>query len=154
MSRRATTRTAYTLVELIIVLLVISILAVVAGSRVSHSMCVQRAEGAARRIVADLEMLRARARHGSQQQNIVFDANTHCYTIASFVDPDRPGEPYHVSLADLYQAQLDTVNLGGDATLLVTGHGVADSSGTIIVRSGTEARTILIDSDTAKGEIQ
>lgn len=139
-------RHGYSHVELIIAILVIGIVAAVSMPRFAASIQRQRAEAAARRVAADLEALRGLASTTSQQQSAVFDISTNSYTLAGLTNPDRPGQPYKVSLASqLYGSILVSANFGGDATILFNGYGVPDSSGTVMLKSGQTTKTITIE---------
>lgn len=147
-------RRAFTLVELLIAVLVLGILATAAASRFAQAVANQQALSAARRVAADLELLRTTARKTSQEQTITFTVSGHAYSTSALIDPDRPGQTYQVSLQKLYDAKLDTVDLGGDAVLKFSGFGLPDSGGAITVKCGSCARTVLIDADSGVASVQ
>jgi hypothetical protein len=59
---------------------------------------------------------------------------------------ERSGEPYEVNVgAEPYVVQITWVGFGGDATVVFNGYGVPDSSGHVVVESGSQARTITLN---------
>ena len=61
---------------------------------------------------------------------------------------DLSGSPYNVSIVS---AEFDNA---ADADVQFNGYGVPDSSGTIVVESGSFQRTIVLDRETGKATIQ
>jgi hypothetical protein len=55
---------------------------------------------------------------------------------------DLAGEPY--------RAMIQTVDFDGESALQFNGYGALESGGTIVVKSGSETRTILLDGATGK----
>lgn len=145
-------RRAFSLVEVVIVLAIVAVAAAVATPRYANAVTHYRAEAAARRIVAELETLRAAARAESQSRSIAFAKATGVakYTVGGQNDPDRPGSAYVVDLtAPPYRCRLRSIDLGGDNELVFNGYGVPDSGGEVIVQCGRVTRRITIDA--AKG---
>src|SRR3954463_11290584 len=87
-------RRAFTMIELVIVLLVMGILTAVASPKFVDSLLFHRVESAARRVKADLELARTQARLTSASQSIAF-ANS-AYTLANMKNLDKPGAVYFV----------------------------------------------------------
>lgn len=144
-------RAAYTLVELVVVILLLGIVAAAAGPRITKTLHRHRALAAARRIAADLEFARDTARNGSAAQSIRFDVNANSYTIPGIADPDRPASGYQVSLARIgLEAQITKVDAGGDSTLLIDGYGTPDSDARITVVAGKHAVTVVLNAATGR----
>ena len=142
---------AFSYVEVLVVVMILAIMAAVAVPKYADSLVRMRLDAAARRIVSDFAAAQARARVTSSRQTITFTVPPagSSYQIVGMSDPDRTGLTYTVNLADTsYQATLVSVNLGGDATLVYDGYGNPDSSGTIVVQSGSYTKTITIDPNT------
>jgi prepilin-type N-terminal cleavage/methylation domain-containing protein len=138
---------AFTLIELVMVVLIIGILAASAAPRFNSSVCRLQAESACNRIKADLAWVRQSAINKSATQVVQFA--TAEYTVGGVNDLDRSTKPYTVSLAaSPYQCTIASAVLGTDAVVQFNRFGQTDSGGTITVRSGSVHRTITIDAAT------
>jgi prepilin-type N-terminal cleavage/methylation domain-containing protein len=113
---------AFTLVELVIVLLVTSIFAAAATPVFVNSLLFHRVESAARRVKADLEFARQTARLTSTERTFTVIGTT--YSISPGVTSlDRPGQPYSVDLSkDPYRVSL-SADFGGFTEVRFNGYG-------------------------------
>lgn len=137
--------TSFTLLEVLIVLAIVSVLATIAVPRFTTSMNKCRADAAAQRIAADVDLARRAARASSASRRIEFNVAGDEYWIVGEADLDRSRQNYNVKLRnDPFCADLVSANLGGDATIVFDGFGEADSGGAVIISVGAEARTIQI----------
>ena len=142
--RRA--RPAFTLIELVMSLVIISMFAAVAVPRYANFTAQQRCQGAVRRIVTDLAFAKRRAQLTGTSQSVTFSVVGDFYTVVGLDDPDHPGQDYVVSLAaEPYLANVLEASLGGDKTIIFDGFGMPDSGGTIRLRIGAYEQTITID---------
>jgi prepilin-type N-terminal cleavage/methylation domain-containing protein len=142
----------FTVAEIVLVLVIVSIIAVIAIPRYANALANNRVSLAAARIVADLELAREHARFNSTGQQFAFDIDADSYKLQGMADPDRPGQDYVVWLSkDPYGADVVSTNLGGDGAIQFNGFGVPDSSGSVDISVGSCHRRISIDADT--GEI-
>ncbi len=143
---------AYSLVELLIVVVIMGITAAVAIPSFGDSIAKMNAEAAAERIRADLELARRHAINTSSSQSVVFDSDG--YALPGMDDPDHPGQPYYVDLTgDQYGVTLDSVGLGGDATIIFDGFGLPDSDVSIVIRVGDHEMTVSGDADSTQVQI-
>jgi type II secretory pathway pseudopilin PulG len=143
------------LVEVMLVVLILAVLASIALPRYAGALARYRAETAARRIVADLELAQAKARTGSASQAIAFDVARNSYAIEGMADLNKLTQAHAVSLASPpYQATLTQAALGNDARLVFNGYGVPDSGGTVAVRCGSVSKTVSIDATTGRATVQ
>lgn len=141
----------FTLVELIIVIMVIGIMAAVSVPRYADALSKHRVDAAARRIEADLELARRRARITSTSQSVQLDAGASRYALPGVPSRDHPASDYQVELAKPpYSASIASADVGGDAELRFNGYGLPDTAATIVVRSGKHQRTIVVDPDTGR----
>jgi len=137
---------AFTLFELIVVLSITTILASIVAPKYASAVARYRLESAARRIVGDIEQTRALARASGTTQVLSFAPSTHSYSIVGFVvGASRTGD-YTVRLNQPpYSVTLQSASFGGMPDLKFGGFGLPADGGMVVVRGGTEARTVLID---------
>lgn len=146
----------FTLVELVVAALVLGILAAAAVPRFAHALARQRAEAAARRVVADLEWARREASFKAARQTVSFHPSSHCYCIAPGPeDMDRRSGPYVVSLAEPpYEVRLVSAEAGGDSDIVFDPSGTPDTGATILLESGAYQATVSLSADTAPATYQ
>ncbi len=142
---------AFSLIELVLVLIIISITALLAAPRYANILAEQRATSAANRIAMDLAMAQRRAKFSSTTQSFDFNLLGDFYSIGGMQDPDHPANPYVILLADEpYLAEFVSVDFGGDAKLIFDGYGVPDTAGSVVIRSGTREKEILLKAQTGR----
>ena len=145
----ATGRPAFTLFELLIVTLIISIVAAVAVPRYANSVGRYRAEAAARRVAADLNLARAKAKSASSTRNVTFNMAAGMYTLSGIKNLDHSTDPYTVNLAGApYYVNITYADFGGVPQAQFDMYGTALWGGTVKVRTGDYERTVsLVKSD-------
>ncbi len=159
-------RRGFSLLELVMVLTIMATLAAIATPRYANAMARYRADLAARRIAADLQLAQRIARTESRSRTVQFDME-HCrYELINVSNPDQPQKPYLVNLTDSpYRAsqlkiQATQHNRGGNnktATKLkitFNGFGMPDDQYTIAVQSGAITRTVIVHADTGATSIR
>jgi prepilin-type N-terminal cleavage/methylation domain-containing protein len=157
----ALSRRAYTLIELVLVLGIMVVIAAMAAPRFGDSIARQRADGAASRIVSDLNYARALARMTSASVTVTFDPTRDKYTIPTAADPlcntpapyviDLGASPYRVNMLGGAAAPAGGAmpNTGsGNSTFSITfdGFGEASATGWIVVQAGNWSREVSLDS--------
>ncbi len=149
--RRTGNRRAFTLVELLVVLVIMGIMAGVAVPRLVSSISIQRLEAAARRITTDLAYAQRQAKFTSSERTVTFDLAADTYTLAGVPDPDHPANDYVVNLsADPYGADIQKANFGGALTATYDGFGNPASGGGIKIAVGNMTKTLTLDADSTR----
>jgi Tfp pilus assembly protein FimT len=125
-------RCAFSILELVIVGLVMSILAAVAAPVFYDSLLFHRVELAARRVKADLELTRTQARLTSSTRFIKFVNST--YTLTNTTNLDHPGAAYTVNLAKQpFVLDSATASFAGSSIVSFNGYGAPSSAGTVVL---------------------
>ena len=146
---------SFTLIDLVMAMAVIVIVAAIATPRYANALTRYRAEAAARRVAADLALTRQTAKSTSSSRTVDFDDSDDSYTIPNVRELDTAGTMYRVQLQDSpYQAQIVSVDLGGDWQIIFDGFGIPDSGGFVIVQAGDYQYTVVVDPETGAVEVQ
>jgi Tfp pilus assembly protein FimT len=135
--------------ELSLVLVIIAILGAIAAPRYSRSLSRYRAEMAARRVAADLNLASARARNQSTSQQITISGNT--YQITGMADMEKPSTTYSINLAtEPYRVTLSTTL----TTINFDMFGKPDVGGTFTLSIGDQSKSVSLDADSGVASIQ
>lgn len=146
---------AFTLLELVMVICILTILASIVAPKYASAVGRYRLDSAARRVAADIEQTRALARATGANRSISFVPANNSYSIAGIVTGTSRGAVYSVRLdAPPYSVTLESASFAGGPELLFGGFGMPADGGTIVVRSGSETKTISVDSITGSVTIQ
>lgn len=155
--RRCGRRRAFTLVELVMVLVIVGVVSAIAVPRFASATQNHRVAAAAHRLVADLTMAQSRAAMTSESLAVTFWPGTGRYAIPGVADLKSGGNTY---LVDLSASPFDAVIVsttfagatatGGTSQLRFDGFGAADASGTIIVAARDATRTVTVDPASGK----
>jgi Tfp pilus assembly protein FimT len=140
---------AFSIFELVIVCLIMSILGAVAAPTFFDSLLFHRVESAARRVKADLELARTQARLTSASQTITFTNTTATYSLAGIKSLDKPNTTYSVDLKkEPFSLTSATANFGGAATVSFDGYGTPSSGGTVVLTAKSHQCTVTLNSTT------
>jgi prepilin-type N-terminal cleavage/methylation domain-containing protein len=136
----------FTLVELVIVVLIIGILTGVAAPKFVGSLKRARADAAALRVKADLNLARQTAMSRSATQSVQFTANSAVYTLPGIADPDHPATTYSVNLADAsYGAVVTAASFGAGTILQFDRYGQPVNAGSVTISAGGFTKTVTVD---------
>ncbi|MHC4767289.1 MAG: GspH/FimT family pseudopilin [Planctomycetota bacterium] len=148
-------RTAFTLLELVMILAIVATLAAIAAPRYAAALTSYRVDGASKRIVADLELARATAQTQSATVTVYFDVLNDRYDIPGVPSLHDPDTDAGVDLSrEPYRADLVTASFGGNNKVSFDGYGFPDSGGVIAVSCGTTMKTINLDLETGLASAQ
>lgn len=138
-------RTAFSLLELVLVLIIIGVVSSVSAIRYADAAARNRAIAAARLIADEIARTKSRANAASQSFSISFGGGQSQYFVDGGTEQARVKGDIGV---DPFLATVRSAVCGDDASLVFDGFGIPDSNGSIVVRSGRRAVTIVIDGDT------
>lgn len=143
----------FSLMEITMVLVILSVAAAVAVPRYNRSITRYRVESAARRVVADLEYARNHARQTSQTVMVEFDLGNEGVKIPLI--PSLDNQPFYITNlgGDPYRVDVANANFGGDNFVAFDGYGGPDSGGTVDVRAGSLSITVTLDAVTGKASV-
>lgn len=145
---------AFTLPEICAVIAIMGVAAAIAAPRFGGSLDRKRAESAAQRVIFELAAAQQHARQTGESVLIEFDTDTHCVLIPAMKDPQRPSQPYAISLsAEPHHARITAANVKGAKLLTFNGYGDPDGGGTVTIAVGSEERTIEINEHSGRAYI-
>ena len=154
-NRSMSRRRGFTMLELVTVIAIVAILGAVAVPRYSKSHQRYQTELAARKIVADIAYARRRACISSGSQSVSFDLGAQQYQLPGVKGLRKAEDDYTVLLTEApYNAQIISADFNGDSEVIFDAYGVPDSGGTIVVGVGDYTKTIVLNPDSAKAEVQ
>jgi prepilin-type N-terminal cleavage/methylation domain-containing protein len=139
-------RAAFSLVELVVVIAVISIIGAIVVPRYGRGLARYGADAAAARIASDIGQTAALARAASQSREIRFRPTQGEYAVTGARSLTDNASAYVVDLrVSEYGVYMEMADCGGDTTLVFDGFGAADSAATLVIHRGDEARRIDLD---------
>jgi prepilin-type N-terminal cleavage/methylation domain-containing protein len=135
---------AFSMIELTIVILIISILAAVSAPAFLNSLLFHRVETAARRVKADLDYARQRARLTSTAQIVSFTGSS--YTLNGARSLENPNQVYTVNLqAAPYLLDSATANFASSQVISFDGYGTPSAGGTVVVSAKDHQCTVTLE---------
>lgn len=139
---------AFTLIELVIVMMIVAVVAAIAVPRYQLATARYRALGAARRIAADIEGLRQQAVARSLGHRFRF-RNTTTYQLTDNTAGWAGATVKSVDLSlEPYRARVSSLDLGNDGELLFNGFGVPDGAATITIAAGVASAQVSVNAST------
>jgi prepilin-type N-terminal cleavage/methylation domain-containing protein len=139
----------FSLVELVMVVVIISVLAGIAGPRFASAAARARAQAAADCLASDFSLAREQARATSAPYRISFDTLADRYTLGSGADArvvDLSIEPYTCDLA--------TVDFSGSTHVQFNAFGIPDAAGAVTITGGGVTYTLKLNALTGEVSVQ
>ena len=145
-------RAAFTLIELVIVVMIIGIASAIAVPRFAGAMRDVQLEAAGKRVAADLRYARQYAKTKGTTQSVVFTPASDSYTLPGVNDIDHPSQAFAVDLTlGEYPATIVSASFGsGGTTIVFDMYGRPDNGGTVTVGLGSDQQVITVDGTTGK----
>jgi len=146
-------RDAFTLLELVIVLLILGIMAAMAVPTFFDSLLYHRVESAALRVKADVEQLRTTAQRTSKTQTMTLGESS--YTLPpEVVGLEHVNDSYTVDLLKApYQLESVSIEFDDSPTLSFDGYGMPTLGGSFVLQAGDYFRTVTLDKNTGETTI-
>lgn len=136
---------AFTLIELIVVVVLMSITAAVAIPRFASASTRYRVDAAVQQLIADFNVTAATANLASDSRTILFEADDETYTLVGQPSKADPASDEVVDLSrEPFGVNLLQVSFGFDDELDISGHGLLLESGQLTVAAGRHARRIVV----------
>lgn len=135
---------AFTLIELVVVIVLIGVMAAVAVPRFAAASTRYRVDAAVQQIIADLNVTAALANRASASRTISFEPDDETYTLVDQPSKADPDEDQVVHLGrEPFGVNLLQVTFGADTEVAVSGHGLLLESGQLTVAAGRHARRLI-----------
>jgi type IV fimbrial biogenesis protein FimT len=150
-----TTKGAFSLLEVFLVLAIVAVVAAVAAPRYGRASGRYRADLAARRVMADLRLAQSCAKAASSSRTVSFSTATGEYQLLNIPAPDgAPGDYTVVLSAEPYRADLTSANFDASPQVIFNGWGLPNKGGTVMLSAGGEQRTVVVDGVTGRISVQ
>ncbi|MCB9850356.1 MAG: prepilin-type N-terminal cleavage/methylation domain-containing protein [Phycisphaerales bacterium] len=145
---------AFSLVELVCVVLIIGIIAGLAVPRFANAIARRQSSSAAYRVVQDFALAQHHARITSTNVTLHFDGTTGTYWLDGVPDPDNVSKRYEVHLQDEpYHVASVRAALGGDTELIYDMYGRPDGGGTVRLVIGNIIKSITVNATSGVAKI-
>lgn len=152
--RTITSRSAFSLTEMVVVLAIIGVLSAIALPRFGSSLTRVRLDNAARRIVRDVELAQRTARARSISVNMVFNQAAERYRIVGLPSLESSQRVYRVDLEVEYDGVvINTANFGGSNSFTFDGYGVPNNGGSITISLAGQTQIIFVNPETGIAEL-
>ena len=141
-------RSAFTILELTLVVMILGILTASAVPRYFDAIASYRAEAAVKRVIADLKLAQRYAKQTSTPHSVAFSTSLNGYTFLAMADIDRRGTNYSLDFdREGYGVKMVGADFNSTQTVTFDIYGIPDSFGTINLQSSHVAYAISIDEE-------
>lgn len=138
-------RSAFTLVELVIVVMLLGVLAGIAAPKYTDALAAVNLDAASKRLAADIRRARAHAIDTGQRVEMTFEPVADTYFCSQLTDPSRPDQVLDVTTANLFDGvQIQVANFVVAGTLAFDWRGQPDGPGTVVLSAGGMMSTVSI----------
>lgn len=154
-------RSAFTLIELVLVLVILGVVSAIAVPRFGNASQNRRVNMAAQRLIADLTMVQSRANMTSSTLTIDFSPGTGTYTVVGIPDLKSGASTWTTNLSDRpFDCTITSITLGGvtrtSSTISISfnGFGVPSTGGTFTIGARSASATVAVDANSGKAWLQ
>ncbi|PHQ82372.1 MAG: hypothetical protein COB69_02085 [Phycisphaera sp.] len=135
---------AFTLIELVIVIVIISITAAIAIPRLSGASTRYRVDAAVQQVLSDIKVTSAEANRISRTRSIRFEAASESYMLVGQPSLNNPATDQIVNLSlEPYNVNMLRVSFGGDSRLDISAYGLMLEAGELTLAAGRQGRRIV-----------
>lgn len=145
-------RLGFTLVELVLVIVIMSIVMAIAQPKLASFLINDRVRRAGERVAMDLRLAQSEAIKQQTIVTVTFDATNDSYTLTG-LSPDSTGATTRtVNLASdsSYRSHVSDVDFDNGSVLKFDSFGVPDNGGTFVLSVGRMFCTITVDAATGR----
>lgn len=152
---RSVDRSAFTIVELMIVVLILAIISINVAPSFITAVGRRSVMAAASRVKLDLEQAKLRAKTRTTAQSVIFAPTLHAYFIPGLAPTEHHQSVYRVDLNQPYVAQLVSAEFAnvGDTDIEFNAFGIPDSSGLITLQAGRYRQTVSVANESGRVEL-
>ena len=145
----------FSLIELALVLAMMVTLGAIALPRYASAGARYRADIAARRIAADLDLARSTAHSRSSACTVIFHVPENRYVLSGVASRDGNLGEYSVQLSDPpYLATIRSASFAGKTSVTFDGWGVPRNAGSVTLSVGRESRQVALTRPAGEVSIQ
>lgn len=138
-------RTGLSLLELVVVMLAISVVAVAGSLRYADALLHHRLQSASHAIAAELQSVSALARTRNQSVTISVDHVAETFTVSGIENPDAPSRPYVVNVQDRFGCGIDRSEFPASGPLIINAFGHPNKAGAIVLKIGSSERSVSVN---------
>lgn len=140
---------AFTLVELVVVLVVISIMAGLALPAYGGAVARYRLQSATHNLTSDIDRATQHASASMTEVTIIFNTATHRVRFTGLPGKDNPGVAHVLDLQDHPNgASISSANFSGLQQYTISAFGIPSSGGTVVLRGAGTSTNIVVDGST------
>ena len=148
MTRHTTTRTAFSMIELVMVVLILGVIVTIAAPRFADAGSGRRLSSGAKIIQRDIETIQLRAKATSKKHTIVFYPSRNTYMAFEGTSIEKDAVVLVRELAEEpLGLELNRTNIGDNQDIVISGFGDLEKSFTLEIGHSGTARDIAFVAD-------